>query len=415
MIDFEKELKSILENDPLDILKSTPQVSSVMSHESRLKASFEEINQFIDTTGLAPTKSHDINERRLFSRLESLRESPEKAAILLALDRYNLLDDIEVPEPLLIETVDDLLEADPLGLLDLGSETADINREQDIFDLTNLPSQSRALTDFVAKRKPCRDFANYEMQLIQVQKDIKDNKRKLFHFRDKGEALIARNYYILGGVLLYLESVFFDSEEKSKSRTAHKKDGRTRCIFENGTESNMLYRSLAKALYQGGKIVTQTEDQINRSVHENFGVDEIIVNEEDELAGTIYILQSLSKNREIQSLQNLYKVGFSTTSVEKRIVNAENEPTYLMSPVKVVAEYEAYNMNPQKFEKLLHRFLAKVCLDLKVADSAGKMHQPREWFIAPLDVINRAVELITAGQIQHYRYDMKLKEIIKVF
>ncbi len=411
MIDFEKELKAILENDPLDILKAKPKVSSVISPDNRLKASFEAINQFIDEAGTEPTKSRDINERRLFSRLESLRESPEKAAMLLDLDKHNLLADVEVPEPLVaieeIETVGDVLDADPLGLL--GSSN-DGEEDVDIFDLKNLPSKERALTDYMAKRKPCKNFDNYADQFITVQQELKENKRKLIIFTDKGEALVAGNYYILGGILLYLESIDISSPEKTIEGKRFRKDGRTRCIFENGTESNMLYRSLAKSLYHGGKIVTRTEDQINSEFKKNLGV----IKEEDELAGTIYILQSLSKNAEIQSFDNLYKVGFSTTAVEKRIANAENEPTYLMSPVKVVAEYEAYNMNTQKFESLLHRFLADVCLDLKVADNKGRMHQPREWFIAPLDVINRAIELIVSGQIQHYRYDDMAKVIVVV-
>ncbi len=414
MIDFEKELKAILENDPLDLLKAKSKVSAVISPDNRLKASFDEINQFIEAQGNEPTKSRDINERRLFSRLESLRESPEKAAMLLDLDKHNLLDGIEVPEPFVditdIETVGDVLDADPLGLLGGTNAGAGEGEEADIFDLSNLPSKARALTDYMAKRKPCKDFANYIDQLITVQQELKENKRKLVVFTDKGEALVAGNYYILGGVLLYLESIDISSPEKTIEGKRFRKDGRTRCIFENGTESNMLYRSLAKALYHGGKIVTQTEEQINEEFQKNLGV----IKEEDDLAGYIYILKSLSDDAGIQNLQNLYKVGFSTTTVKKRIANAENEPTYLMSPVKLVAEYEAYNMNTQKFEKLLHRFFAEVCLDLQVADNKGRMHQPREWFIAPLDVINRAIELIVAGQVQHYRYDDVVKDIVAV-
>jgi hypothetical protein len=406
MIDFEKELKAILENDPLDILKEKPKISSVISPDNRLKASFEAINQFIDDAGHEPTKSRDINERRLFSRLESLRKNPEKVAILLELDKHNLLDGVEVPEPLIIETVDDVLEADPLGLL---GDTVE-SEEQDIFDLTNLPEKSRTLTDYVAKRKPCKDFDDYADQFSNVQQALKEKKRKLIVFSDKGEALVTGNYYILGGVLLYLESIDISSPEKTIEGKRFRKDGRTHCIFENGTESNMLYRSLAKALYQGGKIVTQTDDEINTAFQKNLGV----VKDDDKLAGTIYILKSLSKNIEIQRLQHLYKVGFSTTTMKKRLANAENEPTYLMSPVNIVAEYEAYNMNTQTFEKRLHHFLADVCLDLQVADSKGRMHQPREWFIAPLAVINRAIELIITGQIQHYRYDAQLKEIMAI-
>ena len=408
MIDFEKELKAILKNDPLDILKTKPNVSSVISPDNRLKASFEEINQFVDAHGHEPTKSRDINERRLFSRLESLKESPEKAAMLLDLDKHNLLDSVEVPEPLIIETVDDVLDADPLGLLGGDVDESEGGGESDIFDLTNLPSQSRVLTDFVAKRKPCRDFAKYEEQFITVQKEIRENKRKLFDFSNKGESLVEGNYYILGGILLYLEKKDIASKAQTVEGKRYREDGRTRCIFENGTESNMLSRSLAKALDLGGKTVSQTEEQINKEFQDNLG----IVKDGDELSGYIYILKSLSNNAEIKSLRDLYKVGFSTTTVEKRIANAENEPTYLMSPVKVVAEYEAYNMNTQKFEKLLHRFLTDVCLDLEVADSKGRMHKPREWFIAPLDVINQAIHLIVNEQIQHYRYDSQLRAIV---
>lgn len=407
MLNFEEEFNKLLENDPLGLLKEKLKVSAVISPDNRLKASFEEINKFIDDTKKKPTKSRDINERRLFSRLENLRESPEKAVMLLELDKHNLLNGIERPEPLIIETIDDVLDNDPLGLL--GGARDDAGKNIDIFDLTNLPSQSRTLTDFVAKRKPCKNFAKYEEQFITVQSEIKENKRRLVDFKNTKDALVENNYYVLDGVLLYLEKKDITSKSQTIKGIRFREDGRTRCIFENGTESNMLSRSLAKALDLGGKTVTQTEEQINKEFHENLGE----VKEEDKLVGYIYILKSLSKNIEIQSLQNLYKVGFSTTTVEKRIANAKNETTYLMSPVKIIAEYEAYNMNTQKFEKLLHTFFNEVCLDLKITDNKGKAHQPREWFIAPLETINQAIKLIINNQIHHYLYNPQLKEIIK--
>lgn len=405
MIDFEKELEAILNDDPLGILKTKPKVSPVISPDNRLKASFEEINAFIDEAGHEPRKSRDINERRLFSRLESLRGSPEKAAMLLELDKHKLLGQVEAPEPFVIESIDDVIYSDPLGLLGGGGET-----EPDIFDLKNLPSKARVLTDFMAKRKPCLDFEQYEERFVTVQQEIKENKRKLIHYTDKGEALVEGNYYILGGILLHLESIDIGSPEKTIDGKRFRKDGRTRCIFENGTESNMLYRSLAKALYQGGRIVSQSQDQVNDEFNKNLGV----IKEEDKLSGYIYILKSLSKNTEIQNLQYLYKVGFSTTTVEKRIINAENEPTYLMAPVSIVAEYESYNMNTQKFEKLLHMFFADVCLDIEVADGKGRMHQPREWFMVPYSVLTQAIGLIANEQIVHYRYDGQLKEIVVI-
>jgi len=406
MINFEEELNAILKDDPLDILKAKPKVSSVMSADNRLKASFEEINHFVSDTGHEPQKSRDMNERKLFSRLQGLRDNPEKAAMLLALDKHDLLKDVKIPEAAIIESVDDIFDADPLGLL------ADVDNqndgEADIFDLSNLPSKRRASTDFMSKRKPCKDFEHYQEQLATVQKEIKESKRKLIGFTDKGEALVAGHYYILGGILLFLESTEMTSDEKTIGGKRFRKDGRTRCIFENATESNMKYRSLAKALYKDGKIVTQTEEEINSNCLKNVAQ----VEEKDQSSGFIYVLSSLSKKPEIQQFENLYKIGFSTDSVEKRVRNAENEPTYLMGAVHTVAEYEAYNMDTHKFENLLHHFLADVCLDLDVADNKGRMHKPREWFIAPLNVIDQVIRLIIDGQIQNYRYDSERKEVV---
>jgi len=408
MINFEEELKAILKDDPLDILKAKPKVSSVISADSRLKASFEEINQFVSDNGCEPQKSRDMNERRLFSRLQGLRDNHEKAATLLELDTHNLLKNVKAPEPIVIETVDDIFNTDPLGLLS-GINDQD-NNEPNIFDLGNLPLKSRAETDFMAKRKPCKDFDNYKEQFVTVHKEILESKRKLRKFNDKGESLVAGNYYILGGVLLFLESTEMTSEEKTIGGKRFRKDGRTRCIFENGTESNMKYRSLAKALYKDGKIVTQTEEEINSNFLKN--VEQ--VEGEDQSSGFIYVLSSLSTKPEIQQFENLHKVGFSTDSVEKRISNAENEPTYLMAAVDIVAEYEAYNLKAQKFEKQLHHFLEDVCLDLEVADNKGRMHKPREWFIAPLNVIDQAIRLIIDNQIQNYQYNPELKKVVFV-
>ncbi|HHC74907.1 MAG TPA: GIY-YIG nuclease family protein, partial [Thiothrix sp.] len=157
-----------------------------------------------------------------------------------------------------------------------------------------------------------------------------------------------------------------------------------------------------------GKTVTKTEEEINTGFLKNLGT----IEDEDQPSGFIYVLRSLSRKPEIQQFEHLYKVGFSSKSIAKRIANAKNEPTYLMAPVRSVAEYETFNLKPKRFEKLLHHFFAEVCLDLEVADNKGKMHKPREWFIVSLDVIDLAIKLIINKQIQHYLYDTTSKSII---
>ncbi|MFX4685882.1 GIY-YIG nuclease family protein, partial [Acinetobacter baumannii] len=76
-----------------------------------------------------------------------------------------------------------------------------------------------------------------------------------------------------------------------------------------------------------GRIVSETNEQANSNFYTNFGG----ITENDTSTGYIYIFKSHSKEPKIQSLEHLYKIGFSTTTVEKRIANAKKEPTYLMA------------------------------------------------------------------------------------
>ncbi|MEI2834760.1 MAG: GIY-YIG nuclease family protein [Acidimicrobiia bacterium] len=119
-------------------------------------------------------------------------------------------------------------------------------------------------------------------------------------------------------------------------------------IYENGTESDLLLRSLAAALYSDGKRITENTDKL---------LDPLSgITEEDYESGYIYVVRSLSENPNIREIENLYKIGFSRGPVAERIKNAEKDPTYLMAPVEVVEQYRLLNVNVQKFEHLLHKF-----------------------------------------------------------
>ena len=159
----------------------------------------------------------------------------------------------------------------------------------------------------------------------------------------------------------------------------------------------MLLRSLGKRLKDSGNMITELDTDRADNL---FNIDE-----DDKQNGYIYILKSLSNEDVIATKKNLYKIGFSTTAVETRIKNASQDPTYLMADVQAVAAYEVYNVNPHKLEQLIHQFFGNSCLDIDIIDSHGKMHRPREWFIAPLDVIEEAIELIVNGKIVDYRYN----------
>ena len=394
MIDFESELKKILSEDPLGILKN--RTVQPITTDQRLKDSFEEINKFIDENGREPTESTDITERKLFSRLKQLRKDFDKASILKDLDRHNLLDNVRE-----IKSVDDILENDVLGLLDDGPDN--------IFNLENIPKK-KDKTDFVARRKPCKNFRDYEAKFKEIQKEIKEGKRKLILHKE--HHLKEGRYFVLDGILLFLEKIDDPVIKEFNDKTQGKRkrlDPRIRCIFENGMESNMYLRSLGKELYNNGSTVIQSNEEAFKQFNEGFSP----ITDEDKATGNIYVLSSLSEKPEIKSIKDLYKIGFSTTSVEERIENAENETTFLMAPVKIVSSYKTFNLNPQKFEDLIHQVFSIRRLDIKIADKQGNLKQPKEWYIVPIRVIEQAIELIINKQIQNYKFDHLQNKIVK--
>lgn len=185
-------------------------------------------------------------------------------------------------------------------------------------------------------------------------------------------------------------------------------DGRTRTIFENGTYSNILYRSLGKQIQKSGKLITNTYEGINTELYVNAGM----VKEGDIQTGWIYVLKSKSTHPEISGIKNLFKIGFSSTPVDERIKNAKSEATYLYAEVDKVRSYGCYNRHADKLEQLLHRFFAEVCLNVDIEIIQGKRITPREWFVAPLEEIERAIDLILNEQIIYYKYDREAETII---
>lgn len=290
-----------------------------------------------------------------------------------------------------IKSMDDILNSDIFGLLD-------DKQDEDIFTMKNVPKvEKRADADYVAKREKFEDFDKYEPLLIQCQKDLKEGKRKLVESVES--QLDIGTFCVLDGVLLYIADI-----EEGYRGNSGKINRRTTLIFENGTKSNMLLRSLGKRLKDSGNMVTKLEGELETGL--------LSVTDEDKQNGYIYILESLSHEDVIATKKNLYKIGFSTTAVETRIKNAVQDPTYLMAEVKTVAAYEVYNVNPHKLEQLIHKFFGNSCLDIDIIDGNGKLYRPREWFIAPLEVIEEAIELIVSGEIIKYRYDANDERII---
>lgn len=398
MEDKDKILYEIFSNDPLGLLNVKPKTSNVKTADERLSASFEEINEFISKNEREPAPNpSNITEYQLYSRLKNLREDENKMLALEPQDKYGLLN-VEKKE---INSIDDIFNDDLLGIIDDGEA-------QCLFEFKHTPREiARAEADFVARRKPCKNFSEFESHFKAVHQDLASGKRQLIDFKEKN--LKAGNFYVHNGVLMYLNAVdFTDDHYVFPSGKRIQKNGRTHCIFENGTESNMLYRSAIRALYESGKIVTENSDITIQTFDKNFTG---ITNEDNE-SGYVYVLSSKSTDPKITEIKNLFKIGYSTTPVESRIKNAEREPTYLMAPVQIVAEYKTFNMNTQKFEQLLHNFFGSSCLNIDIWDEKLNRRMPQEWFVVPLHIIDKAIEMIITGEIIQYKYDKEFELIV---
>lgn len=388
------KLSEIFESDLLGLLAvDEPKTTPVSPQDSRLIDSFQEISDFYETNQRCPELGDDIGEYRLASRLAAIKKDPKKVKTLLPYDYYNLLEREETKSV----SVEELISDDPLGLLD-GDDEAD-----SIYTLSHVKPSERLRPDYIAHRKVCKDFDLYEEAFQQIHDDLDHGRRRLVEFKE-GD-LHEGCYYVLRGVVLYLEqNLAVKQKIEYKSGAKVRREGRTRCIFDNGTESSMLYRSLGKALKLDGFCISDLIEQNESSVS---------IDASDVQNGYIYVLRSLSRAPKIRSIRNLYKIRYCSGDVTTRIKNAVHEPTYLMNDVEVVLTVRCYNLDVPYLEASIHSFFSNVNVYFEVRDDKGIIHYPKEWFTVPLNIIEEAIPLIVDKKIDSYRYDKNLQMIVQ--
>lgn len=389
---IEDWLQQIIDEDEYGLLYIKPIVRP-QTEEERTVMKFEEINRFVQDHGVEPADNPgDMMEKQLFFRLKGIRANPDLSNKLKEMDVHNLLSGSAIQsEPASIE---DIMNSDDFGMLD-------VDPEHDIFTIKHGKPANRKVGTFdhIAKQKKCKEFDKFEPLFKACQSDLKNKKRRLLKFTNE-DSIKHGAFFVLRGMLLYIDSV---GEFTYRN---HRQQARTRCIYENGTESDILRNSLAKTMYSQGQIVSENvDDTLNAMAG---------ITEEDESNGSIYILKSLSKDPQVKAIENLYKIGWSSTSVEDRIKNAINEPTYLMAKVKIVETYKTFNVNAQKFEDLLHKFFKPAQVLIDVIDNNGTRCSPKEWFDVPLGMIQQAIALLISGDIVNYKYDPETQSIVEL-
>jgi len=369
--------------------------------EERIIAGFEEIQRFVETHRHPPLhgEERDIFERLYAVRLDRLRELEECRTLLAPFDHQGLLDKSDhTPRGF----------AEPVGDDELLAELQGAAGAPGITALRHVrTSADKRAAEEIANREKCEDFDRFKPLFQQVQGDLETGARSSRMFvKDAGflkADIVKGNFFILSGQVAYVADV----GELVKAPNGEF-DARLRVIYSNGTESNLLRRSLQRALYK---------DESGRRITDP-AAGPLFSGESDDTdlaSGTIYVLRSKSENPFVAGHRDvLHKIGVTGGDVKQRIANAGLDPTFLMADVEIVATYELYNIDRVRLEKLIHRIFDPARLNVEIKDRFGNPIVPREWFLVPFFVIDQAVERIKDGTITGYRYDPKAAALVKV-
>jgi len=383
--------------DALGVEVTPLKASSRTPRQERIIAGFEDILRFYQTHGRAPLhgEGRDIFERLYAVRLDQLRKLPEAQTLLAELDGPGLLAGSAAASV----DVDDLDE-DAL-LAELGLEKGDKpDAKSDITVLRYVRSSiEKRAAEEIADRTTCADFDKFKPLFELVEHELKHGVRKTLRF-GRDTSIDSGNYFIVGGQLAYVAEV----GEPIKAPNGES-DARLRVIYANGTQSNLLRRSLQRALYKDDTGRRLTDPDMGPLFGPMFGAEP----EPDDIeSGTIYVLRSLSSHPFVTEHRELiHKIGVTGGKVETRIAGAEKDATYLLADVEVVATYKLHNLNRTRLENIFHRLFGAAQLDLTIEDRFGHPVKPREWFLVPLQVIDEAVQRIRDGSITDVVYDPK--------
>lgn len=391
---FTEEDDALLEELGVEVEQETSGGRSPL--EERIIAGFEDIQKFVDQNGRAPQhgEGRDIFERMYAVRLDQLRKQPDCVAVLAPLDRQGLLE-ASAAAPVVDDLDDDAL------LAELGVAVDDAD-EGAITNLRHVRSSAqKKAAEEIANRQKCEDFQTFKPLFEKVQQELDSGIRETRRFERKAEIEKGR-FYILAGQKAYIAEM-----EEPTINEHGTRDARLRVIFDNGTESNLLMRSLQKALSQdenGRRIIDPHAGPLFSGQAE----------EGDERSGVVYVLRSKSDNPMVAANRTLvHKIGVTGGNVDRRVANAKLDPTFLLADVEVVATYRLYNINRAKLENVIHRVFGPARLDITIKDRFGNPVVPREWFLVPLDAIDEAIERIKDGTVSQYSYDPAAASLIR--
>ena len=359
------------------------------AREQRIIVGFEEIERFVTEHGRVPQhgENRDIFERLYAVRLDRIRESEECREVLKDRDSRRLLGAKDQSSGAVTEDK----QSDEELLASLGVEAT---AENDVTRLVHVRSREEIkAAEEIAQRNPCGDFDEFKPVFEKVQNELKTRQRQTVKYGENAN-IKKGDMFVLEGQ----EVMVADMGEEFVS-DYDRPNRRLRVVYDNGTESDLLLRSLQRALYK---------DKASRRITEpGFGL--LFSDDEEDgdlITGYVDVLRSNSDQPFVAEHRSvLHKIGVTGGDVKSRVANAKKDPTYLLADVEIVATYKLANVNRTALEALLHRFFGSARLDLQLKDRFGSHIEPREWYLVPLPVKHEAIQRIKDGSIGDFRYD----------
>jgi hypothetical protein len=383
--------------DQLGIEVEAKKKPTLTARNERIIAGFEEIQRFVEENNRVPSygEDKDIFERIYATRLDQIRCQEDCIELLKELDHQGLLNEKFTQDIDPVEESDDGAILDKLGL----------STNQSKNDITKLkhvkPRSEISPAEEIGKRTACKDFEIFKPLFDAVQADIKSGKRKFIPYA-KDSAIKKENLFVLSGQKVYVAEIG-EPFTGADGRNEH----RLRVIFDNGVESNQLMHSLQKRLWDDKESRRITDLSMGPLFDDQ-------PREDDEASGIIYVCRSKSNHPLIEENRNvIHKIGVTNKSLESRLSDTEDDPTFLLAKVDLVASFELYNINRNKLETLLHKIFSSARLDIEIPDRFGKPYRPKEWFCIPLEAIKDAVEKIKEGSITEYQFNKKTGSLEK--
>jgi hypothetical protein len=392
----------------LGIETEVKQDQTYTARQERIIAGFEDIQRFYREHDRLPQhgEERDIFERLYAVRLDRIRGSSECLDLLKPMDVDGILTDrvCEPSEEYELDSDDELLAA-----LGVGPSDDDITTMKHVRSAAERNAE-RNVPEEVAQRKTCEDFDSFRLDFEAIQADLETGRQSTELFKTSSRSQIRRgDWFIVDGqkALVADAGDWFTPEHGERDR-------RLRVIFDNGTESDLLLRSLRRALNkdENSRRIVPPQLEVEEDDRDIGPLFASTMEDGDCESGAIYVARSLSDNPFVQENRELlHKIGLTTGDPEKRVSNAKKETTYLFAAVELVAVYRLANINCKAFESLLHKFLARARIDLALADRFGGKVQPREWFLVPLPVVEEVVERIKDGSISDYVFDVETASV----